>query len=77
MQLGAMKACTKRITEATRGIGQKGVKGVMKDIFLFESWFSSNNLAEFAINVAADMIGIAKTNTQVFCKETIQKLTNY
>ena len=58
-------------------MGQRDVKGATKDCFVFKSWFSSNNLAEFAINVAADMIGIAKTNTQVFCKETIQKLTNY
>ena len=28
------------------------------------------------MNVGADMIGMIKTNTNLFCKDTIEKLTN-
>ena len=37
--LGATAACNERMTEATKGIGQKYRKGTMKDCFLFDSWF--------------------------------------
>ena len=34
MDLGEMEACTKRIMEATKGLGKRGIKGSTKD-FLF------------------------------------------
>ena len=46
-------------------------------IFIFDSWFSSNNSEESAMEVGADLIGMVKKNTKGFCKETIDKLTNY
>ena len=33
-------------------------------------------LAESAMDVGAYMIGMVKTNTKVFCKDTIMNLTN-
>ena len=36
-ELGATAACTKRMMEATKGIGQKSIKGGTKDCFLFDS----------------------------------------
>ena len=37
--LGETAACTKRMTEARKGIGQKSIKWGTKDCFLFDSWF--------------------------------------
>ena len=34
-------ACNKRMTEATKGVGQKSIKGGKKYCFLFDSWFAS------------------------------------
>ena len=73
-ELGATAACTKRMMEATKGIGQKSKKGGTKDCFLFDSWFSSNNSAEAAMELGTELIGMVKTNTKGFCKETIEKL---
>ena len=42
--LGATAACTKRMTEATKGIGQKSRKGATKDCLIFDSWFSSKKV---------------------------------
>ena len=39
--LGVTTACTKRIMEATKGIGQKSIKLGTKYCFLFDSWFVS------------------------------------
>ena len=39
--LRATTSCTKRMTEATKGIGQKYRKRETKDCFIFDSWFSS------------------------------------
>ena len=36
---GATSACTKRMMEATKRIGQKSIKGGTKDYFLFDSWY--------------------------------------
>ena len=44
--IGATTAFTKRITETTKGIGQKYRKGATKDCFIFESWFSSKKSEE-------------------------------
>ena len=63
--------------EATKGIGQKSIKGGTKDCFLFDSWFVSKKAAEDATEVGADLIGMVKTNNKGFCKDTIEKLTKY
>ena len=59
------------MTEATKGIGQKFIKGGTKYCFLFDSWFASKKAAETAMEVGADLISIVKTNTKGFCKDTI------
>ena len=76
-ELGSTAACTKQMMEATKGIGQKSIKGETKDCFLFDSWFASKKAAEAAIETRAELIGMVKTNTKGFCKETIEKLTKY
>ena len=38
--LGSTSTCTKRVMEATKGIGQKYRKEATKDCFIFDSWFS-------------------------------------
>ena len=63
------------MTEATKGLGQKSIKGLMNDFLLFDIWFASNKAAESAMKVGAKLIGMMKTNTKGFCKETIEKLT--
>ena len=60
---------------ATKGIGQKSIKGGTNDCFLFDSWFASKKAAESAIEMGAELIGMVKTNTKGFSKETIEKLT--
>ena len=74
-KLGETVACTKRMMEATKGIGQNSIKGWTKDCFLFDSWFASKKAAEAAMEFGAELIGMVKTNTKRFCKETIDKLT--
>ena len=64
IRLGASTACTKRMTEAENGVGQRDIKGATRDCFIFFSWFSSKKLAEAVIDVGADMIDIVKTNTK-------------
>ena len=65
-ELGATAACTKRMMEETRGIGQKSKKGVPKDCFLFDIWFASKKAAEAAMELGADLIGMVNTNTKGF-----------
>ena len=77
MEIGALAACTKRVMEATKGLGQRGLKGSMKDCFIFGSWFESKSLSDDVIDVGSEMFGMVKTNTNGFCKYTIEKLTNY
>ena len=36
-ELGATTACTKRMMEETKGVGQKSKNGGTKDSFLFDS----------------------------------------
>ena len=74
-ELVATAACTKRMMEATKGIGQKSIKGGTKDCFLFGRWFASKKATEAAMLVVAELINMVKTNTKVFCKETIENLT--
>ena len=76
-ELVATAACTKRMMEATKGIGHKSIEGGTRDCFLFDSWFASKKAAEAAMETGAELIGMVKTNTKGFCKETIEKLTKY
>ena len=76
-ELGSTAARTKRVMEATKGIGQKSIEGGTKDCLLFDSWFASNKAAEAAMEIGAELIGMVKTNTKGFCKDTIEKLTKY
>ena len=75
-QIGATEACTKIIVESTKVIGQKYINWTSKDCFLFYSCFSSNNLAESAMEVVDDLIGMFRTNTKVLCAYTIDNITN-
>ena len=52
------------------------MKGTTNYCFIFDSCFSSNKLVESAMDVGANMIGVVKTNTKVFHKETIDNITN-
>ena len=63
------------MTEETKGVGHKSIKGGTKDCFLFDSWFASKKAEEYVVEVGSDLIGIVKTNTKGFWKETIEKLT--
>ena len=57
-KLGATVFCTKKIKEATKGIGQMYIKGAIKYCFLFGSLFASNKLAEAAMDVGAYLTGM-------------------
>ena len=72
-ELGATAACTKWMMEETKGIDRSEVlkRGGPKDCFLFDSWFASKKAAEAAMGLGAELIGMVKTNTKGFCKETI------
>ena len=74
-EFGSTAACTKIMMEATKGIGQKSIKGRTKDCFLFDSWFASKKAAEAVTEVVAELIGMVKKNTKGLCKETIENLT--
>ena len=50
--------------EATKGIGQKYIKGATKDCFIFGSWVSSKKSEEYAMEVGAELIGMVKKNPQ-------------
>ena len=65
-ELGATAACTKRVMEETKGIGQKSKKGGPKYFLLFDSWFASKKAVEAAMELGAELIGMVKTNTKVF-----------
>ena len=76
-ELGATVACTNIMAEATKMIGQKYRKGATKDCFIFDSWLSSKNSAESEMEVGSNLIGMVKTKTKLFFKETNEKLTRY
>ena len=52
--------------ESTKGLGQRDIEGDTNDCFIFDSWFSSKNFSEDAIDVGADIIGMIKTNKKLF-----------
>ena len=62
-ELGSTAACTKRMMEEKKGIGQKSKKGGPKDCFLFDSWFASKKAAEAAMELVAELIGICLHHT--------------
>ena len=41
----------------------------------FYIWFASKKAAEAATEMGDELIGMVKSNTKGFCKETIEKLT--
>ena len=49
-------------------MGQKYRKGVTKDFFLFDIWFSSQKLEEAMMEVGVDFIDMVNTNTKVLCE---------
>ena len=49
----------------------------MKYFFRFDRWFASKKAVEAVIEVGAKLIGMVKTNTKVFCKDTIENLKRY
>ena len=63
--------------ESTTGIGQRYIKGATKDCFIFDSWLSSKKSEESEMEVGSNLIGMVKTKTKLFCKETNEKLTKY
>ena len=68
LQLGKTEACTKKIMEATKGIGQREIKGANNYCSIFDSCLSSKKSSEAVMVVGADIIGMVKTNTKGFCK---------
>ena len=65
-ELVSTVACNNRFMEATKGIGQKYIKGGTNDCFLFDICFASQNAEEAAIGIGDNFIGILKTNTNKF-----------
>ena len=57
-KIGVTSACTNRMVESTNGLGQKYIKGDMRDFFLFGSWFSSKKFSESAMEICAKFIGV-------------------
>ena len=66
LELGATTACTNILMEETKGLGQRYLKGSMRDCFLFSIWLLSKKSAEAAAYIGADLIGMMKTNTKGF-----------
>ena len=71
LDLGATTSCTKKIMEATKELGQRGIKGDTKDFFICENWFVSKRSDKAAMGVGADMVGMILTNTKGLFKDTI------
>ena len=44
-------------------------------MFPVDSWFASKKATEAAMELGDELIGMVKTNTKGFCKETIVNLT--
>ena len=71
LELGATADCTKRLMEETKGLGQRDLKGSMRDFYLFDSWFLPKKSAEAAASIDVDLIGMVKNNTKDFLKSVI------
>ena len=61
--------------EAKKGLYQRGVKRDTNYVFIFDIWIASKSFAEAVVDAGADMIGMVKTNTKIFCKYTNENLT--
>ena len=68
LELGDTAACTKRLTEETKGMGQRTLKGSTRDCLLFDSWFLSKNSSESAASIGVDLIGMVKNNNNCFAR---------
>ena len=66
LELCATDACTKRLMEYTKGLGQRALKDSTIYFFLFNSWFSTKKSAKESALVGVDFIGMVKTNTNRF-----------
>ena len=75
LHIGSTAACTNIIMEAKKGLGQRYVKGDMKDCFLFKIQFFSKKLAEYGMDVGTDIIGLVNKNTKLFSKGAINNMT--
>ena len=75
LELGATTACTNILMEETKGLGQRYLKGSMRDCFLFSIWLLSKKSEEAAASIGVDLIGMVKINTKGFFKATIEGLT--
>ena len=60
--------------EATKGIGHKYTKKATKDYFIFESWFSSNNSVESAMEVGYDLIGMVNKISKDYARRLFRSL---
>ena len=67
-----MDACTKRLMEETKGMGQRALKGSTRDCLLFNSWFLSKKVLEADAPIGVYLIGMVMTNTKVFYKAAIE-----
>ena len=76
-EIRATSAYMNRITEGTKGLGQRNGKGATKDFFIFDCWFASKRSDEASIYVGDDIIDMVKINTKIFCKDNIENLINY
>ena len=65
--LGETSACTNRVMEGKRGLGQRGGKGNTKDCFIFGSLFLSTRSDKYAMDAGVYIIGMVKINTKGFC----------
>ena len=66
LDLFSTAACSKRLMEETKGLGQRDLKGSTRDCSMLGSWFLSNKSEYLASSVGVDLIGMLKTNTTVF-----------
>ena len=73
--IGETEDCTKRMMESIIGIVKRYRKGAYSYSFPSDSWLSSKKLEEISMEVGANFICMFKTNTKVFCNETIERLT--
>ena len=62
------------MTEATKGIGQKSIKGGAKDCFLFGSYFASKKAKEAAMEVGAEFIGMVKKIPKDSARRSLRSL---
>ena len=73
LDLGAVASRTNMIVEDKKELGQRYLKGAMRYCFIFDSCFSSKKLSEVVMDIGAYIIFMVKTNTKIFCKESIEK----